>query len=226
MSRAISYCLVLALQTRADNAGYNEQDTLFRQESEIVNCLVPVFHTLGVPNNRIGTPIPTDHTADLPHGWYVYHDRHDHRKSTKVTFTAIYYVDGQSVSGTSVTSDKPVDDRGWSSLYTTDDTAIVQQVDDEMTLVETSSDSYTADVSFSITNRTSVSVSGGVAGVGEASAENETTVSASSSFGLNSASERQSTYTHHVQTTLDIPPHTKVLATVDVVERTVINSGH
>ena len=219
--------LLLAPMTLSQaDGGYDEQEVVFKIERNICTVLRVISHALGVPANRIQDCRAVGHSADLPHEWIWgwRPGRHSDRYKSHYTVTNIYYVDGASTVLSVQTSEpQVVEGEGWSNIYEAGLTPIDQEVTVTMELQEQKSSSYDVGVSFSITNRTSVKVSGGVPG-GEAEASTETEISASSSFGLNESSEKSTTETYSETTTLHIPAHSKIKVTADKVRYTELRT--
>ena len=203
---AILIGVMLAPAALADDHTFDEQKVIFGMERQMCTVLRNLSAALGVNQHRIQDCRVIGHSADLPHKWiYGWKPHHSSdRYKTWFEITAIYYVDGDSkVIKTQTSQPKVVEGEGWSNIYEAGDVPIDQEVNVTMELQEENSSSYDVGVSFSITNRTSAKVSGGVPGVGDAEVSTETEVTAGSTFGLNSS--ESSAKTENLQRNHDNP---------------------
>ena len=176
------------LEATAMSDGYNEQETIFYQEQKIASLMAPILDRIGVPDLPWWKPHADGRSADLPHRWDWNH-AHDEKHKSYIVISDIFYNDGDSkVLHTETSKPKVIKGQEWSRLFITGDQPFDDTVTVSMDLQTTKSSSYSADVSFSITNRAKVAVKDG--GV-EASDEVDTTTS--SSFGLNNSSAQTKT---------------------------------
>ena len=224
MKKSILVLLVLLLLPVASlvqAAPYNEESRLYAYEQEYATRLLPVMRKLGVDRLE-KAPTRMGRDKALPHEWALGWKRHgSKRHRTRVTFKAIDYSDSDPIEGTPVVYDLPDEGRGWSQIYRPQAIPIDQLVDESIELNEEVYENYRVEASFSVTNRTSVKAEAKVGPVG-ASAESETTVSASAGFGLDRGTRTVTKYIHKVSTTVHIPVGQAVMVTVDVSKRKVV----
>ena len=209
----------------AQSEGYNEQETIFRYEKAFLSTIKPILWMLGGDYLFSDGPQPIDHSAELPHPWRLGAKHHgDKRHRTDVTFQEIYYTDGSSEVLGIVTSEPIVQPgEGWSNFYENNsDAEIEQDITISMELEQTQESSYSAEVSFSITNRVEVKVGDSATTGAEGTASSETT--ASSSFGLNESKGTTKVETYSDTTIIKIAPNSKLRATSDKVRYTEIRT--
>ena len=184
----LSTWILLTPPVEAQDEGYNEQETIFYLEQKIASYMAPILDRIGVPDLPWWKPHADGRSADLPHRWDWNH-AHDEKHKSYIVITNIYYDDGDSkVLHTETSEPKVIRGQGWSRLFDTGDQPFDDSVTVSMDLETTKSSAYSANVSFSITNRAKVAVKDG--GV-EASDEVDTTTT--SSFGLNNSSAQTKT---------------------------------
>ena len=168
--------------------GYNEQETIFYQEQKIASLMAPILDRIGVPDLPWWKPHADGRSADLPHRWDWNH-AHDEKHKSYIVISDIFYNDGDSkVLHTETSQPKVIRGQGWSRLFDTGEQPFDDTVTVSMDLQTTKSSSYSADVSFSITNRAKVTAKDGTV---EVSDEVDTTTT--SSFGLNNSSAQTKT---------------------------------
>ena len=185
--------------------GYNEQETIFYLEQQIASLMAPILDRIGVPDLPWWKPHADGRSAALPHRWDWNH-AHDEKHKSYIVFTAIFYTDGNSKLRHSETSQPTiVKGQSWSRLFLTSNQPFDDTITVSMDLETTKSSSYSAEVSFSITNRTKVE-----AGSGPVSASTEVETTASSSFGLNKSSGVTTTEHWSEETGVHVGAHQSV----------------
>ena len=212
--------LVMAAAVQAhDSGGYNEQETIFYLEQKVTSLMAPILDRIGVPDLPWWKPHATGRSADLPHRWDWNHAG-DEKHRNYITISAIFYDDGDSkVLHTETSDPKTIKGQGWSRLFITGDQAFDDTVTVSMDLETTKSSSYSADVSFSITNRTTVEVN-----EGEVKASDEVETTASSSFGLNNSKAETTTEHWSESTGVHIDAHQNLRLVADKQSYTEIRT--
>ena len=191
------------LKLRAqDDAGYNEQETIFYLEQKMASYMAPIIDRIGAPDLPWWKPHADGRSADLPHRWDWNHAG-DEKHRNYIVITDIYYDDGaEKVLHTETSQPKTIKGQGWSRLFITGDQPFDDQVTVSMDLETTKSSEYSASVSFSITERTKVEVN-----EGEVKGSEEVDTSQSSSFGLNNSSAETTSEHWSEQTGVHIAAH-------------------
>ena len=202
---------------------YSEEATLYKYEKEYGKRVLPVLRKLGA-GRLFSKPYRKGRDAALPHSWELggKSGDSDWRKKTHIVFEGIDYSGGTQVEGVSQNYDLPDEGRGWSQIYRAGAIPIDQVVNESITLNESVQESYTAEASFEVTNRTSVKAEASLGDIAGASAESETTTTAKASFGTSGGHTKVTTYTHAVATTVHIPVGQAVMVSVDVSKRKVV----
>ena len=201
------------------DGGYNEQETIFYLEQKVTSLMAPILDRIGVPDLPWWKPHAVGRSADLPHRWDWNHAG-DEKHRNYITISAIFYDDGESkVLHTETSDPKTIKGQGWSRLFDTGDQAFDDTVTVSMDLETTKSSSYSADVSFSITNRTTVEVD-----EGEVKASDEVDTTATSSFGLNNSSAETTTEHWSESTGVHIGAHQDVRLVADKQSYTEIRT--
>ena len=222
----------------AADESYNEDQVLFEYEAEFVkgvnggDGVIALAKTWGAANASSGK-LSWSKSPELPHSWYFDDHVHsgDKRYDDVIEFTAYGYFKGDPVIGAPQVFDLSGDKTpGISREYYTPGGALVETVEEKITLSESFSQSYTQESSFDVSKSVSASVTAGfeagTAGVkvsGSATVEGGYSVSSSKAFGNTNESSTEKTIEETVSDELDIPEGDgKLLLTIDILKKRVI----
>ena len=132
-------------------------------------------------------------------------------------FRAIDYIDSETEEGETTTFHLPTRPwTGWRRDYRADAGAIDEVVEVEVEMLDEESHEYTVGASFEVTNRTHVKASGGIDGIASAEAENETTATAKTEFGMRGGTRQLTRSRFKATTRVQVPKGEHHIATVDM----------
>ena len=203
---------------------YDESQFIYHLEQEFSKRIKPALYRLG--GERINGPKFLSRSDKLPHqilmGWKNKDRRHKFK--TLLSFESFGYSGGKTTEGKPTIYEKATLDGGWERTIKADlnGDGVEQEINESHKVINEESEAWNVNAKFEVTNRTSIKAEASFGDIAGASAESETTTTASSEFGTGKTFYKSEERTFDVKTTLKAKPGQTVQGTVEILEKKIV----